>query len=246
MTACTKDRNTGRRSGRLFRDPVAASVKIFAGSLAALDASGNAVPGTATTGLMARGRAEETVDNLTGLAGAQSIDIQAGIFGFASDGALTRANIGKVVYLVDDQTVSATSTGRSAAGVLVDLEDDTAWVAVGEPERYTVPDGSIGSAALAPGAVTAAKLADAIKPTHRVIAAGIYTWAGGAATTASIAVTGLEATDIVQATLVARASTETLVLAANDAVNDQIDLTLSANGTDGTTKVAYSVLRAIG
>lgn len=78
----------------------------------------------------------------------------------------------------------------------------------------------------------------------RCIAAGIHTWAGGAATADSIAVTGLVATDVVVCTLIARASTETLVLAANDAANDQIDLTLSANGTNGTTKLSYAVFRA--
>lgn len=77
----------------------------------------------------------------------------------------------------------------------------------------------------------------------RIIAAGIHTWAGGAATTDSISVTGLEATDVVLCTLTARAATETLVLAANDAANDQIDLTLSANGTNATTKVNYLVIR---
>jgi len=78
-----------------------------------------------------------------------------------------------------------------------------------------------------------------------VVASGIYTWAGGAATTASIAVVGLLVTDVVVCSLAARASTETLVLAANDGANDQIDLTLSANGTNGTTKIHYVVLRPV-
>lgn len=82
-------------------------------------------------------------------------------------------------------------------------------------------------------------------PVYQVVAAGIHDWAGGAATTDSISVVGLVATDIVTATLVARASTETLVLVGNDAANDQIDLTLSANGTNTTTKISYSVLRAL-
>ncbi len=143
--------------------------------------------------------------------------------GFAHDGDVTRSHIGSVVYLVDDQTVSPTAAGKSAAGLLVDLDGDTAFVLVGEIEHQ----------------------AAGFVPTHHVVAAGIHAWAGGAAATDSIAVAGLEATDIVQATLVARAAAETLVLAANDAGNDQIDLTLSANGTNGTTKVAYSVLRAV-
>lgn len=80
--------------------------------------------------------------------------------------------------------------------------------------------------------------------THGIVAAGIHDWAGGASTTDSISVTGLEATDVVICSLVARASTETLELAENDAANDQIDLTLSANGTDTTTKISYLVLRS--
>lgn len=81
--------------------------------------------------------------------------------------------------------------------------------------------------------------------THFCVAAGIHDWAGGAATTDSIPVAGLLATDVVVCSLAARASTETLVLAVNDAANDQIDLTLSANGTNTTTKVAYVVMRAV-
>lgn len=76
-----------------------------------------------------------------------------------------------------------------------------------------------------------------------IVTAGIHSWAGGAATTDSIAVTGLAAGDVVVASLAARASTETLVLVANDHANDQIDLTLSANGTNTTTKIHYVVLR---
>lgn len=78
----------------------------------------------------------------------------------------------------------------------------------------------------------------------RVVAAGIHTWAGGVALIDSIPVAGLEATDIVLASLVLRSAAQTLDLAANDAANDQIDLTLSANGADGTNKIAWAVLRA--
>jgi hypothetical protein len=90
------------------------------------------------------------------------------------------------------------------------------------------------------------EIADAgeVADTFEIVAAGIFSWNGGAATTASIPVVGLLATDIVITTLIARASTETLILSVNDAANDQIDLTLSANGTNTTTKIAYQVLRA--
>ena len=67
MTALAADRNTPEREARVYVDPMAASVKVFAGSLGVLDASGNAKPGVTGTGLIARGRVEETVDNTSRL-----------------------------------------------------------------------------------------------------------------------------------------------------------------------------------
>lgn len=76
----------------------------------------------------------------------------------------------------------------------------------------------------------------------RIFAAGTHTWVGGAATD-SIPVVGLESTDHCLVSLTAQAATELLQKGVNDAANDQIDLTLSAAGTAGTTKVAYIVIR---
>jgi hypothetical protein len=75
----------------------------------------------------------------------------------------------------------------------------------------------------------------------KAIFAGVRTWAGGSATTDAVTLTGLLTTDTVIATLNARASTETLVLAAPTA--DTLTFTLSANGTNGTTKISYAVYR---
>jgi hypothetical protein len=77
-----------------------------------------------------------------------------------------------------------------------------------------------------------------------IIADGIHPWAGGSTTADFISVVGLLSTDIVITTLVQRASNEALIVSLNDAANDQIDLTLSHNGTNATTKIAYQVLRA--
>lgn len=130
MTALAKDRNTAVRTGEYVSDPVAAATKIFAGSLYCLDASGNAVPGSTATTLIARGRAEEQVDNSAGAAGALTIKGRRGIFQFANDGTVTRTDITKTAYIVDDQTVANTDgTGtRSAAGEIVDVDSDGVWV----------------------------------------------------------------------------------------------------------------------
>ena len=67
--ALTSDRHTTRRDGVENTDPVAADTTIHAGALVVLDASGNAEPGSAATGLTARGVAGEPADNAGGQAG---------------------------------------------------------------------------------------------------------------------------------------------------------------------------------
>ncbi len=133
--ALTKDRNTPRRDGVQFNDPVAAGVKIYAGSLACLDASGNVVPGSTSTTLKVRGVAQEQVDNTGGAAGARRIETRRGIFQFANSAStdqITRADIGAQCYIVDDQTVAKTSATntRSVAGVVRDVDDGGVWVEI--------------------------------------------------------------------------------------------------------------------
>lgn len=131
----TTDRNTKRRAGDdLNVDPVAAATHIFAGALACLDANGNLVPGSTSTTLKARGRAEENVDNSAGAAGDKSAKTRKGVFQFANDGTDTidRTHIEGTAYIVDDETVAATDgTGtRSAAGTIVDVDAQGVWVRI--------------------------------------------------------------------------------------------------------------------
>ena len=133
MTALTQDRNTPMRRGEAYTDPVAASTTIYAGSLVCLDSSGNAVPGSEATGLIARGRAEQRVDNAAGSAGDQYVPVRPGVFRWtnsASSDEITRAEIGDTAYIVDDQTVAKTdgSGSRSAAGTIEDVDAQGVWV----------------------------------------------------------------------------------------------------------------------
>ena len=135
MTALTKDRNTVRRDGVQFSDPVAATTRIFAGSLVCLNASGYAVPGATSTTLKARGVAQEQVDNSAGAAGDLAIETRRGVFPFAnstSTDEITRADIGATAYIVDDQTVAKTSATntRSVAGVIRDVDSNGVWVEI--------------------------------------------------------------------------------------------------------------------
>lgn len=133
MTALTKDRMTDQKDGIIHDDPVAAATKIHSGSLVCLDASGDLVPGSTATTLLARGRAEEPVDNSGGAAGDLTCRVRKGCFRFANSSAgdaITRAEIGDTCYIVDDQTVAKTDgTGtRSAAGEIIDVDAAGVWV----------------------------------------------------------------------------------------------------------------------
>jgi len=133
MAAQTKDRITPQRAGVDYNDPVAAGAVIHAGALVVLDAAGNAAPGTVALGLSARGVAQEHVDNTGGAVGAVSVNTVAGIFLFANDATVTRADISKPAFIVDDQTVAnndGTAT-RSAAGTITDVDAEGVWVQIG-------------------------------------------------------------------------------------------------------------------
>jgi hypothetical protein len=111
--------------------PVAAATKIYQGAFVFLDASGNAVPG-GSTGVLALGRAEETVDNTTGSAGALEVKVSAGIFKWANSAStdlIADADVGHQAFIVDDQTVAKTSAGaRAPAGTIVKVADGGVYV----------------------------------------------------------------------------------------------------------------------
>lgn len=132
MTALSQDRMTPQRSGDNRTFPVAAATTLFAGSMVCLNASGNLVPGSASTTLKCVGRNERKVVN-AGSAGDVSADVKAGIFRWANSASgdlITRADIGADCYVVDDQTVAKTngSTTRSVAGKIFDVDDQGVWV----------------------------------------------------------------------------------------------------------------------
>lgn len=133
--ALTKDRDTQRRDGDHYSDPVAAATRIHAGALVALDASGNAVPATATATQRTRGVAQEAVDNSAGAAGDKRVLIRRGVFRFTNSAGgdlIARADIGADCYVVDDETVAKTngSGARPKAGVIRDVDATGVWVEV--------------------------------------------------------------------------------------------------------------------
>lgn len=133
MTALTAPRNTIERYGKYLVFPVAASKKVYEGSMIALSATGYATPGATATTLKTVGVARDTVDNSAGADGALTVAVKRGVFRFdnsASGDAIALTEVGSNCYLVDDQTVAKTngSNTRSVAGVVRDVDALGVWV----------------------------------------------------------------------------------------------------------------------
>ncbi len=114
MAALTSERNVKKKDGKLISFPVAANTKIYKGGLVMLD-GGYAKPAAGKANGVANsifvGVAYETVDNSGGANGDLSIRVETeGTFEYAGDGVA--ADVGKVVYVEDDQTVSVTASAN--------------------------------------------------------------------------------------------------------------------------------------
>ena len=119
----------------LLKLPVKGSTRIWAGAMVAID-DGYAIPATDDTGLRIAGRAEATVDNRSGSDGDKVITVRRGAFKWNNSDEgdeITQADVGKVCYAVDDQTVGLTddSGARSPAGTILQIEADGVFVETG-------------------------------------------------------------------------------------------------------------------
>lgn len=138
MTALSAARATSQVSGvgPLPEDisyPVKGSTTIYAGGIVCLDATGYAVPGSASTTLVAVGVAQKTVVN-AGSDGAVSVPVREGTFvleNATSTDACTQAEAGTAIYVLDDQTVTKTSTGHSKVGRMVGFVSTKVAVRIG-------------------------------------------------------------------------------------------------------------------
>lgn len=133
MTAATNDRDTPRHGGLEFGLPVKGGAKIFAGTIACVDATGMLVKGTTSTTIKTAGVAQELIDNTSGGDGAVTGRIRRGCFRFAnstSTDQITNADIGASCYVVDDQTVAKTngSSTRTVAGTVRMVDAQGVWV----------------------------------------------------------------------------------------------------------------------
>jgi len=131
MAALTQDRPTPYREGIEMDLLVAASTKIFAGSLVSLNSSGYAAPAADTAGHRFAGVALEQVDNSAGANGAKKVRVRrTGVFEFDA-ASITQAMVGDAMYVADDHTFddAAGPTNDVRVGVLVKYVSTTkGWI----------------------------------------------------------------------------------------------------------------------
>lgn len=128
--ALAADRATQYREGLERPYPVATGVKIYAGSLVCLNASGYAAPGADTVNFKFIGVAQEQVDNTLGGNGAKKVLVRrTGEYLFKAS-SISQADVGKIMYLVDDQTCDESNPGQGiVCGVLTEYVSATSgWL----------------------------------------------------------------------------------------------------------------------
>jgi len=136
MTALIADRLTDFKEGVELNYPVAGSSKLYAGGMVCTNSSGYAIPGADTAGVVFLGVSMSQKDNSSGSNGDLNATVRKkGTFKFACSG-MAITDIGKPVYVSDDQTVALISgvtnaipCGRiagyvSATEVWVDIDVD--------------------------------------------------------------------------------------------------------------------------
>jgi hypothetical protein len=132
MTALAADKSIEYTEGVEVPVPVDDADLIYGGALVCVNADGYAVPGSDTVGLIFMGVATERKDNSLGLDGALSVNVRRrGLVKMTLGTAITQANVGDNVFLVDDQTVdiAANTTNDIFCGIIAAYIDSThAWV----------------------------------------------------------------------------------------------------------------------
>lgn len=139
MTALAADRLTPQRNAphaslsKMYC--LLAVAAVFGGGLVGIDSAGYLRPAAAGSNLQLKiiGVAESAKDNAAGSAGDVGVNVLRGTFLLANSAttdALTQADVGRLCYAVDDQTVARTPAlgARPAAGRVIEVTSAGVWV----------------------------------------------------------------------------------------------------------------------
>lgn len=142
MTAAAEDRYASHSEGLEWPIPVGTAKKIYGGTMVCVDGStGYAEAGSDASGKIFAGVSVEQKDNTDGSAGDLSVVVKRrGLFLFDIANAVTQANVGDQVFIVDDQTVDlvANVTYNIHCGTIAALETTTTvWVDIAPAIQQT-------------------------------------------------------------------------------------------------------------
>ncbi len=128
--AVTANQLITRQDGCKRSYPVAASTRIYQGTLVFQDADGNAASGTATGVNGFIGIANEDVDNSGGSAGDKKVEVlTSGDFVLVGAGTYTQADVGLLIYGDDNYTINVAIGSTSVPiGLSVGLVSGTKLV----------------------------------------------------------------------------------------------------------------------
>ena len=130
MAAQTSDVDRPWRDGEIVEVPLQAAVRIYAGAIVEIDASGNIKAATKAASKTYFGVAVTGADNTGGPAGAATITVRRkATVHLAKTGTAVR---GKAAYVADDQTVTDVATEASKVGRIVDADADGVYVDMSE------------------------------------------------------------------------------------------------------------------
>ncbi len=123
MSPLTEDRGTLKKFSRLRT--LEAAGTIYVGALVAVNTDGKAVAASDASGLKVIGCAQNAAIS------GENVDVEEGCFAYDGTG-IDNGDIGKTVYVVDDQTVSLSAgTNGVIAGTVYDVDAEGVWVAIG-------------------------------------------------------------------------------------------------------------------
>ncbi|MEW6670221.1 MAG: hypothetical protein AB1427_00875 [Thermodesulfobacteriota bacterium] len=132
MTQLSADKQLELKDGVQIGVPVDDGDKIYGGALVCVNAAGYLVVGADTAGLIFMGVAMERKDNTSGADGALTCRVRRrGLVKCILGTAISQANVGDNVFLVDDQTVDlvANVTNAIFCGIIAEYVDSThAWI----------------------------------------------------------------------------------------------------------------------
>lgn len=176
MSALTEDRGTLKRIPRLRT--LEAAGTIYSGALVAVNSDGKAVAASDAAGLKVIGCAQNAAIS------GENVTVEEACFAYDGTG-ITNADIGKTVYVVDDQTVSLSAgTNGVIAGTVYEVGAEGVWVAIGRTAQGAfqasltfatsteITTGTVTAKPIAPDQLKAAGIAALSKATGAEVTTG--------------------------------------------------------------------------